>query len=75
MIDMAKLIELITLSEVLDDMSQFDPDKTFVENGIDSLDLMTVYIKIEDQLGITFDNSEVSKITSAREMLAAINTR
>lgn len=75
MIQMDRLIELVASSEVLDDMSQFDPDRTFVENGIDSLDIMVVYIKLEEELGITFSNSEVSEIKSAREMLAAINVR
>jgi acyl carrier protein len=75
MIQMDRLIELVASAEVLDDMSQFDPDRTFVENGIDSLDIMVVYIKLEQELGITFSNSEVIEIKSAREMLAAINVR
>lgn len=74
MIEMDQLIKIIASSEVLDSTSNFDPNKTFDENGIDSLDIMVVYIKVEEVLGITFSNSEVKNIRSPREMLIAINT-
>jgi acyl carrier protein len=35
------------------------PDKSFSENGIDSLDTMTLFLSIEETFGIKFTDEEV----------------
>jgi acyl carrier protein len=42
--------------------AQIQPDKTFLENGIDSLDTMTLLLNIEESTGIKFTEKEVEEI-------------
>ena len=49
-----KIIEII--AEYQDrDVSEYKADQTFVEMGLDSLDLAELVIQLEDSMGITVD--------------------
>ena len=60
---------------VLSDMSKFDSAKTFKENGIDSLDVFTIYLAVEEQLGVNFSEEESQRIKSVDEMVAFLASR
>ncbi len=51
-----KIIEII--AEYQDrDVSEYNADQTFVEMGLDSLDLAELILQLEDSMGITVDIS------------------
>ena len=45
------------------------------ENSIDSLDLMSVFLLVEEQLGIKFNEEEAGQIDSAMQMVEKLNAR
>lgn len=73
MVEITKVLEIIATSGLVDDMSKFDPNKTFRENGVDSLDVFSIFLAVEEQLGIKFSNEEVERIDSVVQMVEAIN--
>lgn len=60
-----EIIAIIESTEALTDMSNFDQDKSFKENGINSLDVMSIFLAVEEKYGIKFADDEVEKIASA----------
>jgi acyl carrier protein len=75
MVELNKVIEAIAASGAVSDMSKFDPTKTFKENKIDSLDVLSLFLAVEEHLGIKFTDDEVNQINSAAQMVETINTR
>lgn len=75
MIDIEKLLKIVSATELIDDMAQFDPAKTFKENNIDSLDVMTLLLAIEEGIKVKFSEDEVAKITTLNSVLSVISQR
>lgn len=75
MVTVEKIVEVISSAGVVDDMSKFDPNKSFKENGIDSLDVFTVFLAVEEQLGAKFSEEESTSVKSASEIVALLNSR
>jgi acyl carrier protein len=73
MVELNTVIQIIGALDVVPDMSKFDPDKNFKENGLDSLDTMSVFLAIEEQFGKKFNADEVDRINSASELVTALN--
>jgi acyl carrier protein len=46
-----------------------NPEKTFSENGIDSLDTMTLLLNIEEATGLKFSEREVEGIKCFNDIL------
>lgn len=75
MIAMERLIEIVAATELVEDMSRFDPAMTFKENDIDSLDVMTLLLAIEEEAGRKFSEDEVGKIHSLNDVFSIIQER
>lgn len=75
MVEVQDVIEIIANADVLQDMSEFDPDKTFKANGIDSLDVMNVFLAIEEHYGIKFSEEEVEQINTASDLVKTLLTK
>lgn len=75
MVEVEKIIEIVSLTGVVEDMSKFDANKSFKENGIDSLDVFTVFLAVEEQLGVKFSEEDSTNVKSASEMVALLNSR
>jgi len=75
MVQIKTLADLIAGLDVVPDMSRFDSDKTFRDNGIDSLDVMTVFLAVEENYGIKISEDESLRINSPAQLLSAINAR
>jgi acyl carrier protein len=54
-------------------MSRFDSNKSFRDNGIDSLDVMTVFLAVEENYGIKISEDESLRINSPAQLLSVIN--
>lgn len=75
MIELSKVVEIVAASGVVPDMSKFDPNKTFKENKIDSLDVLSVFLAVEEQLGVKLTEDEVGQIHSVADMVNLLNSR
>lgn len=75
MVELKKVIEFVVISGVVDDIENFDPNKTFKENGIDSLDVMTLFLAVEEGLNVKFSEEEANEISTVNQMLEALNSR
>jgi acyl carrier protein len=54
------------------DSTAYDPEKSFRDNGIDSLDVMSLFLAIEEKHGIKFSEAESSAIQSPRQLSIAL---
>ena len=70
-----QLIEIVAETGFVDDMASFDPNISFSENGIDSLDVMTVLLKIEESTGVKFSDQEYDAFVSLNDVLNCLNSR
>lgn len=75
MVELKKVIEFVVISGVVDDIENFDPNKTFKENGIDSLDVMSLFLAVEEGLNVKFSEEEANEISTVNQMLEALNSR
>lgn len=75
MTDLNKLIEILDNTGVVSDMSKYDPEKTFKENDVDSLDVMDILLAIEEKLKIKFSEDEATGINSLIDALNILKNR
>jgi acyl carrier protein len=75
MVSKEQIVKVIESTGVVSDMSKFDTARTFKENGIDSLDVFTLYLAVEEQLGVSFSEEESTRIKTVDEMVAFLNGR
>lgn len=75
MVELKKVIEFVVISGVVDDIENFDPNKTFKENGLDSLDVMSLFLAVEEGLNVKFSEEEAYEISTVNQMLEALNSR
>jgi len=73
MVTIDKLKEIVVASGLKADKSEIDAEKSFAENGIDSLDTMTLLLNIEDAIGVKFSEEEVEKIKSLSSVVDILN--
>jgi acyl carrier protein len=71
-VDKNEVVMLIAKSGAVADMDRFDPSKSFKENDIDSLDVYTIFLAVEEKLGIKFSDEESSRIQSVDDILDAL---
>ena len=69
------IIELIASTGVIYNIEKFDPKKTFQENNIDSLDVFTILLSLEENLGIKFDENEANNIKGVEDILKILNLK
>lgn len=68
------LIEELKLEDVTP--ATFDPDIDLVDEiGIDSMDLATVALVLQDHYGIRFDEDDYPKLTTVRKIAGYIGER
>lgn len=73
MIDAPRIIEIVSGCGVVEDMAKFDPEKSFKDNGVDSLDVFTVLLAIEEKLDVKFTEEESENIRGIRDVLEIVN--
>jgi acyl carrier protein len=75
MITLEKLQEIVVATGIEVKDGGIDPEKTFRENGIDSLDTMTLFLNIEEATGIKFSEEEVEGIKTLKDVLLIAKER
>lgn len=49
-------------------LDNIDPKKSFQDNGIDSLDVFTIFLAVEERYGIKLSEDEVSLVKSVDDL-------
>lgn len=75
MIDQGYVIELLRELELGSSGSGAEAARSFRDNGIDSLDVMTLLLALEERTGVKLGDEEVATIGSIGDLVAAVNRR
>jgi acyl carrier protein len=75
MFTIEQVIESIAGTGVVQDIAKFDPVQTFKENGVDSLDVFTIFLAVEEDLNVKFSEEDSIAIKSAAEMIEVLNSK
>jgi acyl carrier protein len=75
MIELKDVLPFFAALEPPPDLARFDPVATFQVNGIDSLDLMTVYLAIEEHFGVKLTDPELERIHSVADIVTALQRK
>lgn len=54
------------------DSAAYDPEKSFRDNGIDSLDVMSLFLAIEEKHGVKFSEAESNALQTPRQLSIAL---
>ena len=73
--DRSQVVALVAQSGAVQDMDRFDPAKSFNENGVDSLDVYTILLTVEEHLGIKFSDAESAMLNSVDDIVDAVAKR
>lgn len=57
------------------DINKFSPSLSFRDNGIDSLDVMGLFLAIEEKHGVKFSATEAEAIKTPAELSLALDRR
>lgn len=74
MISEDKIVELIKKADIQLE-TELDPKLSLSEQGIDSLDMATLYLSIEEELGVSIPEDQEEKLTSIQEIVKYVNAQ
>lgn len=74
MINLSELMSAFEEGGLVVDWEKLDPEKTFPENGIDSLDVMSLFLAVEEQYKVKFPDSEVESMDTPAKLLNSLNS-
>lgn len=69
------ILDVIGSTGVVHDMSKFDPEKTFQQNGVDSLDAFTIYLAVEERFDVKLSEEELLTAKTAGSLLQLIEKK
>jgi acyl carrier protein len=69
MIDVNEVKKMIAEMGLSIDIENLDPQLSLKEQGIDSLDMMTFYLKSEERFGIEIPNEDIDKVLSIMDLV------
>lgn len=67
--------EVISDAEVLGDVSDMKNDIPLSEQGIDSLDVVNVYLLLEEKFGVKIPDEDLGKVQTIDDIIEYINTK
>lgn len=68
-----RIIEALTEAGIDYDTEAYDPAKSFRDNGIDSLDVMGLFLTIQEKYGVKFSEAEVPNIKTPLDITIALD--
>lgn len=70
-----KILEIIENSGVLADAGQLDLSKPLAEQGFDSLDLVNVYLQVEENFDLKIPDEDLSEVQSVEQIVEYVNNK
>jgi acyl carrier protein len=68
-ISIIKSMENLTIN-----LKELIADRPFVDQGIDSLDRMSIFLNIEDAYGVKIPDEEIDKLISVEKIVEYLNS-
>ncbi len=65
--------EIIVEAEVLGDVSEMKDDVALREQGIDSLDIVNVYLLLEERFNVKIPDEDLDKVQTIEDILSYVN--
>lgn len=69
------IIEVIIEADVLGDVSEMENDISLLEQGVDSLDIVNIYLLLEEQFDIKIPDEDLEKVRTINNIVAYINNK
>ncbi|MDN5924311.1 MAG: acyl carrier protein [Xanthomonadales bacterium] len=70
-----RIVEALSNAAIDYDSENFSPDKSFRDNNIDSLDVMSLFLAIEEKHGVKFSGEEADAIETPAELSRALDRK
>jgi len=70
-----RIVDALEAAGVDYDKEGFDQNRLFKDNGVDSLDVMSLFLALEEAYGVKFSEQDVSMIATPRELAEALNRK
>lgn len=67
--------EVIAEAEVLSDVSEMKNDIPLSEQGIDSLDVVNVYLLLEEKFDVKIPDEDLSKVLTINAIVDYVNSK
>lgn len=64
--------QALDAAEIDYDATGYDPAKTFRDNGIDSLDVMSLFLQIEEKYSVKFTEDDALAVKTPEDLVAAL---
>lgn len=71
----ARIFEALARAGIDYDAEHFSPNQSFRDNGIDSLDVMSLFLAIEETHGVKFSATEAEAIKTPAELSLALDRK
>jgi len=68
------IIEIIQEAEVLADVDTIQDDIALGEQGIDSLDIVNIYLLLEEKFEMKIPDEDLDKVKTINQIIKYINT-
>jgi acyl carrier protein len=75
MVNLEEILAIVAKLDPPPEMKEFDPNRRFSDNGIDSLDMMSVFLTIEEKYGIKFSDAELEQSGTAVDLLSTLQAK
>ena len=69
------VLEVIKDAEVLGDVSSLKSDVKLVEQSIDSLDLVNIYLLLEEKFNIKIPDEDLNQVETVNDIIEYINKK
>ncbi len=70
-----QIVKLILDSNALTDVSEIDSTKPLSDQGIDSLDISSIFLCIEEETNIKVPDEDIDSLTTVDEIVAYMNNK
>ena len=70
-----RIIEALAEAGIDYDAKGYDPSKSFRDNGVDSLDVMSLFLALEERYGVKFSEDEANSIKTPAGLTAALDRK
>jgi len=67
--------EIIVEADVLGDVDEMKSDVALSEQGIDSLDVVNVYLLLEEKFDVQIPDEDLDKVTTINSIVEYINNK
>ena len=67
--------EVIEQAEVLGDVSELQNDIKLSEQGIDSLDIVNIYLLIEEKFGVFISDEDLEQVKTIDDIIGYVNAK